>query len=77
MLVITRHKGCAPPVGNRRAVTFTPFTANLFVGNNGNSNRLVVADSGRVVANLAIYAQYNAGVLVTGTGTLASSYVYN
>ena len=51
-------------------------TYNLFVGNNGATNRLVVADSGRVVANMAIYAQYNAGVLVTGTGTLASSYVF-
>ncbi len=51
-------------------------TINLFVGNSGASNQLVVANSGRVSAGMSFYAQYNAGVLVTGSGTLNANYIF-
>jgi len=49
---------------------------NLFVGNSGVSNQLVVANSGRVSAAMNLFAQYNAGMLVTGSGTLNASFMF-
>lgn len=49
---------------------------NFFVGYNGSSNQLVVADSGRVSVAMNFNAEYNAGVLVTGSGTLSANFIY-